>query len=512
MQGLSVTAQTGIPSWDGEEEYLPAQFANRASEKELTQRKIREAQTGPILRPLLEFYGVIGIGKTWLLEHLREVYRYGSEASRSLARPTLTAMVDLGSYSTLAQYYFLLQRLVNQLLEQLGKEAASYASDGQYFQRERALSLRQRTEAAGIFAELINKLAERSTPILIFDTTEQADEKLLDWLEEEIIYPTIRTDRVVYIFSGRRPLRWKKFEVRRRVEPHEVCPFGRGMMIEQFRPLAAEAIAAPIYDYSFGHPLASREIFKTLQELSRQQGLTLDTGRVKDWEEDIRLTVDNRVIEYRFLRDVPERLKPLLRTICVLRQFNANPLRRFASEFLQTDEAGEAYADKPGIFYLDVIRDMVDTTLVYWSKAYGGYVLDPVVRKIMAKNLLMRDKAAYIARHSLAQSIYDGWIEQYPRNSGGFLIERTYHLACLLQAKGIDKASIDQQIVDEFQGILSNKLRLNPDIAWDLPDIAAALAEELKEDDELKERISEETYQRLKEQAERFREKVGAPS
>jgi hypothetical protein len=489
----------------GYEHLNPKHFADRENEGLLIQRRVEAAQTGEIEYPLVEFYGVVGQGKSWLLSYLAHHYWCSNGLGPSLEKPTFSAKIEFDVLRSLSDSYSLLRSLASQITEQLPDltlpisltEDASLAGNDEVAARE--------------LAEIVTGLTDRFIPVLAFDATEKADEKLLDWLEEQIVYPIIRTNRAIFVFSGRLWHRWKIFEVRRRVEPVELFPLdrkkeeteGTAELLAKLEVKQVETVARALYDYAFGHPLASKVIFKELQKLTPG---CIDEHTLEKNRDAIAEIVKDEVIEDRFFDELGEHdyLKPLLWGVCILRKFNPTPLRHFAESFIDAE-----YEQKPGGFYLDAIRHMQDTTLAQWSSAAGGYTLDPVVRKIMAKNLSMREPREFQRRHREAVRLYDNWIEQFPRNAVGFLIERTFHRNWALQ-DGKSQQDVGKMLVSEFGRILKD-VEKHPDVQWDLPDMAAALNEELTKDEELKEVISEDAFEEIEEHAERFREKFRGP-
>lgn len=488
----------------GYEDFIPEQFADREGERLLIQRRVEAAQRGEIEYPLVEFYGVVGQGKSWLLSYLAHQYWFSNGRGPFTKKPTLSAKIDLDVLHTPRHSYPLLKTLAAQIREQLAKAEPELKFPGSL--AEDAPPPENVDVVAQEFARFVADLSERYVPLLAFDATEKADEELLDWVEKQVIYSVIRTNRVLFIFSGRLWHRWKIFEVRRRVEPRELSPLdskrdqveGTAELLTKLNVERAETVARALYDYAFGHPLASKAIFKELAP----EGI--DEHALEKNRDVIAEIVKTKVIEGRFFNELRDHdyLKPLLWAVCILRKFNPTPLRHFTASFID----GE-YEQKAGGFYLDAIRDMQDTTLVQWNSAAGGYTLNPVVRKIMAKNLSVRQPTEFQQRHQEAVGLYDHWIEQFPRNAVGFLIERTFHRNWALQA---EETQIGDTLVSEFDRILG-EVGKHPDVQWDLPDMAVALNEELTKDEELKEAISREAFEKLMERAERFREKFRGP-
>lgn len=492
-----------IPS-DGKhpEEYEPDRFVNRANEQALILQKIErmgDPETGERF-PLIELYGVIGIGKTWLAEQIRHCFRHDhlDGLKAELPKPTMAILIDLGSYPVTDQVYFLLQAMVRQIEDQEFPLNPDQRSVVALFASERSpATVRSRNKLADNFVNLIRELSDEAVPVLIFDTTEQADDRLLEWLEERIISPLARTDRVLLMFTGRRRLRWKKFAVRQRVEPLHIGAFDLTGTAEQLRKLGAENIAHAVHQYSSGHPQTNSAILDALEELREATDRPqIDDTLIKENEKEIWDIVDNLIIEHRFLGPLLQQeggvdLVLLVRLVSVLRKFNANPLRIFALKF-----AGETFEARPGVFYLDAIRQMVDTTLVEWSSARGGYVLDPVIRRIMSEALRVSEKEEFVRRHREAKALYDEWQERYPDSSGSFLLERVFHFANILKGQGREP-EIAEQVISFFEKALKQEMPLDIDIA-------EAVRNQLKEDSELRELVSEEAYSTMEQLVEGF--------
>ena len=488
----------------GYEDLIPQQFADRENEKLLIQRRVEAAKTGEIEYPLIEFYGIVGQGKSWLLSYLAHQYWFSNGRRPSPEKPTFSAKIDFGVLRTFHHSYLLLQSLTAQIKEQLAEAEPDLRFPSSL--TEDAPPPESIDIVARELAEFITALTDRYVPVLAFDATEKADEELLDWLEEQVVYPILRSNRAVFVFSGRLWHRWKIFEVRRRVEPVELPTLdhkreqveGTAELLTKLDVERPETIARALYDYAFGHPLASKVIFKELQELI-PEGVNEHT--LEENQDIVAEIVKSKVIEDHFFDELGEHgyLEPLLWGVCILRKFNPTPLRHFTVSFIDAE-----YEQKPGGFYLDAIRDMQDTTLVQWSSAAGGYVLNPVVRRIMAKNLSMREPTEFRRRHQEAVKLYDKWIEHFPRNAVGFLIERTFHRTWTLQ-DGKTQREIGKTLISEFDQKLQS-IGKHPDVQWDLPDMAAALNEELAKDEELMEVVSKDTFDKLKERARRFRE------
>jgi len=406
---------------------------------------------------------VLGQGKSWLLAHLRDKFRRAPQAvsSSSLYRPSLSALIDLRTFPDREHSLALLQALASQLREQLDEATAGELP---------ILSSGERVEAtAEALGKYLRGLGGSRVPVLLFDTADQADEEFLDWIENHLIYQAIRDDSVVFVLAGRTRLRWKKFEVRRRVEPGELPPFDRPQTGEQIERLRGEeppdGVTTALWNYSFGHPLTTRVIYDTLCRLSPDAPLDAVETRETDVAQEVYGLIENH-----FLSVVAQsELRELIWDTCVLRKFNVAHLRTFA---------GDEGATRSEASYLNVIRHLVASTLVRWSSEDGGYVLDPVVRQILARNLQMREPGQYLGQHMTAAAMYERWIQEYPRNAGDFLIEWMVHQREVWQVQGMPDDEIALQLAQAFQERL-DQLTKEPRVQWELPDVARTLDERL---------------------------------
>ncbi|MEE8392447.1 MAG: AAA family ATPase [Anaerolineae bacterium] len=431
--------------------YDPNEFVARIREVALASQRVSTRQgkgDSRITCPLIEFYGATGQGKSWLLSHLRAEFRHDPQSD---SPHPFSVLIDLGDFPDREHSSALLQALANQLGEQVGAETVP--------------SVEERDEvAAEALGKYLHDLGRELVPVLLFDTADQADDEFLDWIEEHLIYPAIRGDAVIFVFASRTRLRWKKFEVRRRVESRELGSFERpqtGEQIEQLRGEKpdGETITA-LWNYSFGHPLTTRVIYDTLCHFNPDAPL----DGVETWEEKL-VQVVYDLIEKHFFASVKQReLRELIWNICVLRKFNVAHLREFAD--IEEQNA------------LSRINELVASTLVRWSSEDGGYVFDPVVRQILARNLQMREQERYLKQHEAAAATYERWIQKYPRNAGDFLIEWMVHQTEVWRVKGESDDEIASRSATKFQRRL-DQLRDDPQAQWDLPDVARALDERL---------------------------------
>ncbi len=461
-------------------DYNSGQFVARKREIQRIEAKIQAAIKGiPRQRLLVEFYGVAGLGKSWLLHHLQATYSGKESADR------WSALVDFEKFATKRQRKSLLNSIVTQL------------------QKQRPDSFSLPTENwEEAFVKWMSEAAQSRVPLLLFDTSEKSS-ALLDWLESAIIYPLLRTERIVFVFAGRRWLRWKRFEVRRRVEIAELTTFDlEPDTSEMLEKLGIDGdLASVLYRYAFGHPRTTRAIVDALHLDSKSTAEAITQHK----DEVAQAVAD--VIEHFLFQEInvapslrqnltPEIVQELLWIAAIPRKFDVTPLKAFAKQF-------ESDKDKAGGFYLDAIRAMQESTLVQWRSEWGGYALLPVLRRIMARNMEMREPKQFRKWHQKAMEQYQKWVEDFPRNAVSFVIECAFHHAWTLRADGATDDEIAEKVGNAFQETWQ-QIAARPDVQWDLPEMVEKLEPKITQDQEI-ETTFPKLYNRLVTLAEKIK-------
>jgi hypothetical protein len=428
---LAKTAMTSavISSDPPREEYVEAFFADRDEEIKIIERKIAQAQVGKIERPILEVYAVKGQGKSWFLQRIFDHFLTGKKESTHVesSKPPLTAYVDFeklvekpGSHPS-----SILRTLALALQEQSKRSSEVYSPD-----TTRTPTGKRLGRTATEFTQFVQSLTDHYVPILIFDSTDRADEKVLEWLEDHVVFPLIHGDQVIFIFGGRRRLFWKYFEVRRRVDAHELLPLDIEGSAEQFELRKQDPeIGKLLFHFSKGHPEINWTILYALQY---ERGISkLDKATIEKNHSYI-LDRIREIVDLQFLVGLSKEAYTLLWDVCVLRKFHTAQLRYFAAM------RKERNRNRPEGDYLDLIQQMEDVTLVHWDSDIGGYVLDKTVRDVMLEYRREREREQSMSLEHAAIEMYKNWIKEYPDNRSRYLVEIVYHKGFLLDSHELD--------------------------------------------------------------------------
>jgi len=476
--------------------YEPEEFANREDELDPVDERMYEGLRGrKIPQPVVIYWGVNGIGKSWLLHHLAHKHRFPPrERPLGARKDPFSALADFkdGFSPTVEGWEKLFSTMVTQVTDQLGEHVAPAREALTVFrQTVKAISAGMSTldDLAQRFTAFIDALTADFVPLLLFDSMEILEEEYPDhfyWFEENIVAPLVRYDRVLTVFAARRELRrWRQFEVRRRIRRVPLEAFSRKQLEEQFEKARVKDFALignVIYPYTFGHPYAAWYLRSRLETL-RAPGEPFDQRFVAAKHPEVAVALGE--IEEWLLEPLPIKLRAQLRLASVLRKFHINSLR-----FVLAELGDASYSERPDSFFLDLISQMVVTNLVRYSSAHQGYIVDRTVRRLLNLRLQLREPDEYRRRQTKALELYKNWINRLPENCGGFLIEAIFHSAVRARADGRSP----EMTWREIETLLNTALQ--PD-KFDLEG-ADFLVEELRRDDELQEVLSEPPFEEAK--------------
>lgn len=421
---------------------MDIQFVNRADEVRLVQDIIQDIHQGhAALKRIINFYGVRGIGKTCLLRHLYD--RAPSQAVRTL----------FVEFKSVVPFSSEKQRI--QIIRDILKQADNLITQDKIVQLEGLLENPENDYSIPfqeILIDLINSLASREhqTPVsllMLFDSTDQADEEILKWLEDHIIVPCIHSDRVVIVLAGRKQINWKKFDVNRRVIPCQLEPFDSETVGAQL-PLYA-SLASEIASLTFGHPLASEQLALGLKQIEQQTNRTFSQDDFEIHKKELLQYLFERLIDRQILNDVQSDVRLAIRSVAILRQFDINALRHLlgSSNILE-------FRDKPGVYFLDLIAKMVDCGLVRWDSNQKGYAVDKSIRRMLFLHKYHTEREDFIRMNEEAAKLYQLWIEKLPENRVRSIIERLFHLANMMSAQNMERAEIALQLSQELRAYL----------------------------------------------------------
>lgn len=424
---------------------------------------------GPISSNLFEWYGSPGIGKSVLVTILTR---------QADARHASWALVNFKKSAAKEKLYLhdpviLIEELVADLGKQVSLQTddlkekikeyrtASLPTEGvvaAYRAMDQETRLFKRPDwLEGLrnvviaFIKLVNTLPDQTKsesvrPVaLFFDETEHADIELVDWIEEWIINPLLQIKHCVIVWTARRPWRWKRPEIRRRLTSEALDVFAPEMVKKQIQagsaqPDLAAELFKNVHTLTGGHPYASSIIINELDVLAKQ-GEKITTKTFSDFESQLLAEVFHKFIDgYVFNELGSKDLKTACKFIALVRLFDSTMLR----EILRAC-AGEPFISWTQEDFGDLLLQLKKTQLLVWEK---GYALDPGLRHIIEKYFMTSERKTFIDANRAALRVYEGWLERPVDNRVLFVVEELYHNAALLQVgeQGNLNAVLDKRL------------------------------------------------------------------
>ncbi|HIP73978.1 MAG TPA: ATP-binding protein, partial [Anaerolineae bacterium] len=421
-----------------EEPYRQKLFVNRKKHLQWIRGMIKQIQSGRIAEsPIVNIWGVRGIGKSWLISHLQQLYQHdGSFPDELSPTPTFTLFYRFPKeqVSQIDNEDF-----VDIFLTQIQKQLQQF-----FFPYEQAAFEQAGTDRE--IASLTNLLAilsERFVPVILLDQTESVFD---DWarLEKSFIEPLAMTNRVVFVIAGRRPIpEWLRFETRRRVAPLDLSRlngFTKEDIREQINRLSGRfPDIDDIYKWSATSPRIARELLK---ESERRLGKDLITSATwKQHQSEILPPVYQAAVAYLF-EGIPDRLIKVLKAVSALRYYRLEGIRHMLT--LQKEE------EQPYNYYLKLIRSLEQNTeYVWWNRERRAYTTSRVVRSLLNQEQLLTNSGLFVQQHQQAIEMYEGWVNEYPEASEDFILEIWFHRANIFTVTE-DAEALEQELKNEL--------------------------------------------------------------
>ncbi len=361
---------------------------------------------------LLTIHGETGVGKTRLLEECQRRWQEPGGACRVI-------LVDLreacGGKSQKAEA--LLRAIIGQAPELFS---------GVWTSPEQAAGL----VVSQLAARAQQCPEEQACVILIFDTAEelQNERDVWDWLEQNLVRPLVLARNIKVIFSGRTPIKWLDFEVRRhagppfRLEPlkwEEPGGPARELalaLIEQggevFTGAAKQELVRVILDLSFGHPRLIEELVDFIHRRP-------DRLAMPDLYWQLSQEVVQKFIEEQIFKAIPGDWRYLLWWMSVLDYFDSILLKIYLNLAVP-----DAVRGQPEAYFLKGIRMLHERSLVIWKEGQGEQ-FQGVVGKIIRKCFSITRKEHYVAANKAAAEAYRALVKDYLVDEEE--LKRNYH-------------------------------------------------------------------------------------
>lgn len=430
-------------------------FHNREDVLKDIAERIKLLQQGrEIKNSLILAWGVQGVGKSWLLQHLEHKYRF--IAPKNSSKGVFALYTDFRTFEPgPGAAARLLGGFVDSLQGRLSADIGFPHATVERFRKQQTTAVDDQV-LAETFTNILEALSTRYVPLGLldaFDTLQSADEKFFSWFEQWILAPWLQRDRSLVVLASRRELRQlRQFEVRRRLTRVPLAPFDRSATIKQ---LGGDVVAGTtLYPMTFGHPLTTWYVHEKL-DARRKIDQPFDQAFVDTRRDDVANLLD-QVIES-LLQDAPSSLRPRIIAAATLRAFHIDSLR----EILASIEYNPDLSNESDVYIQAIIEEFVRSNLVRWSMQKRAYEVDDTVRRLVNRALELQNLEEYVYRHEMAYEVYRKRIADTPWSSNVdvFIVEAIYHLAEIVRAE----PSRQRQVEERFEALLQHAFTRPPD-------------------------------------------------
>ncbi len=421
-------------------------FINRDTEMTLIDDAFKALQNyeEELLRtPIVNFYGVEGIGKTAILRHVER--KCQEQNLRYILIETIKDAQDL-SHALFRQ-----ARKYNVSL--------SFAEDDDF-----SLQSIEATKA----------LLSQGTIVMLLDAVDTTNEELVAQIAETL-HGVIEDDNKLFVvLTSRKCLLFENDRlISRRLTSLQLKPFDQKGCQDYLdsigTPLDRE-VREQIYDWTRGYPLAMEVMTQAIIEQH------LDPRK----EEDQRVLVDliaGRVIDQGVLANLQsprlETYKAALMLLCIPRRFNLAIMQELIEEF-EPDLKRQS-----GLSYMSLPRTLnQNTDVLSWNMLKAGYSLDTSVRNVFILKNRIENRERFLAIHRFLAGLNKRLAEGVPGSDRiRYLREYLYHSAITSDAQEIER------IVRETVELIANESA----------SLFEQFHEEFLQDEELKDALGEQT-------------------
>jgi hypothetical protein len=377
--------------------------------------------------PIVEFYGIEGIGKTTLLTKVREQYRNQKQLSY--------VWTDI-------------------------KENPSY----QFVQTAKTL------------------LADNKPVVVIVDSLDTASKDLLREIEESLS-ELVQSNDVFIVLASRYIQSFENTRsIARKLTLHPLRPLERESCISYLRDFASRIppdTRDMIFDWTRGYPLAMTVITDAI--LNQQLDFSTDQNKKRLVEILMEKVINKNLLADVTAPEVQNRLQTLLALFSIPRRFNLILMQDLIKKF------APQYELKSSLAYLTLPSDINKVTSVLnWSMERAGYCIEAPIRNLFLLKYRIEQTHQYVEIHIfLAEKNLSFAGEVTGSDHSRYLREFFYHLA-FSENEALVRENLTQQIERLAQLQTQERRNLLPSLESFLQ-----FYEEFQQDIELKEALGQ---------------------
>lgn len=429
-----------IPSISGDK------FINRDDELKLIKSALDALSDNKrLLRtPIIDFFGVDGIGKTRVLQEVRQ---------RCLESGFSYIWVNANQSSV---------KFLSEWLQQL-RQFHIDKDQNDIPDTAEALYIRS--------VHGMKSLLEKEPVVVLLDEIDSDSAEEVGWIET-ILYELINDANLFVVLASQQQISFDRYRsVARKLLSHRLKPFGQNACQSYLSDIAGtidQPIREEIISWAHGFPLTMKVMSQIVQERK------LDPRLPEDQKQLISSLMEQVVDHGIFARVAPDRLawcKSYVNLLSMPRRFNLVILQRLIETFAPSLKlAGKLeYMGLPG-------QINQGTDVLYWDMGKSGFTIDETVRHLFFRQRAIEQPELFYNIHQFLADLN----KQFANEVNGsdrirYLREYLYHSTFVKDAQALPP------LLEETA----------QEIAKESPDAFVQFSEELRQDEELKYELGE---------------------
>jgi hypothetical protein len=424
------------------------QFVNREDEMRLIDDAFHALQNQKeflLQTPILDFFGVEGIGKTAILRQIEQRCKKQSQhyiwVDASKTPPT--------------------HHISHAIIEQVGNYAARTS-----YQLEREDLLQQSINAT-------QALLEQGTAVLLLDAVDASNDEVVRWIEA-LLRDVIEDNKLFVVLTSKRGLLFNhERTVARKLTTWQLHPFNQtscDMYLDSLTTKLSSEIRSYIFDWTRGYPLAMEVMAHAI--IDRK----LDPRKKTDRQTLLNI-ITQRVIEQGVLANIIPSERAEYQTALTLlsqpRRFNLVIMQDLIERFEPTLKRDSSIA------YMGLPREISQATNVLsWNMLRAGYAIDTSVRSIFILKSKIEHPERHTEIHNFLARLNKKFADDFPGTTDHtrYLREFLYH-----RAQIESQQNMLQQLEQTVGQIINEPL-----------EFFQQFYEEFRQDDELKEALGKQ--------------------
>ena len=385
---------------------------DRQDQKRLTEEILSKIKAGRFEAGVglsfgaLEFYGIEGVGKTRVLNVVKEL-------CEAKGAPFVLIEASYG-WQDGGNNIKLISEVLRSICEQLSKGtevagmvalASSILENIQRGQESKSAVSLLVTDFIGVLNEIHTKI--HSPFILVLDKTEYWPQDLFNWLGTDFLLPFLEAESspgAVIFLAGRggriRESAWPG-PLRRVSNAYSVDPFTFEYTTDHVSALVSGSHYRPatrfIYDLSNGHPYSTELIVYELDRL----GIKVES--VEEHRMQLAEKLHEEVIRQHILEDTEDWVRRFVEIASVLRWFKPDILKKY---FNAIDDLGEEFRSVDSSWFTHKVMELRNSPLNLVVMTSNAYEVERSLRKLLQKVLSILHTQEYIFLSQKAKDLY----------------------------------------------------------------------------------------------------------